>query len=122
MPHPRYRSHEIVERGQALYEQLRAQVEPGNIGKFRVIDIETGEYEIDRDELAALKRVKAKRPDGPRYLLRIGYRGFLTLPLPEIARLQFPYEGTMRVVLGNGQPVELDMFKPCAILSRQQEE
>jgi clan AA aspartic protease len=39
-----------------------------------------------------------------------GFNGFLTLPLPEIARLQFPYEGTMRVVLGNGQTVDLDMF------------
>lgn len=39
-----------------------------------------------------------------------GFNGFLTLSLPEIARLQFPYEGTMRVVLGDGQEVELDMF------------
>lgn len=39
-----------------------------------------------------------------------GFNGFLTLPLPQIARLQFPYEGTMRVELGNGQEVELDMF------------
>jgi hypothetical protein len=74
MPHPRYSSHEIAERGQALYDQLRAQVEPGNLGKFMVIDIETGEYEIDRNELVALNRLKAKRPDGPRYLLRVGYR------------------------------------------------
>lgn len=76
MPHPRYSSHEIAARGQAFYEQqIRAQVEPGNIGKFLVLDIETGEYEIDQDELAALKRAKAKRPDAPRYMLRIGYRG-----------------------------------------------
>ncbi|MBI3246934.1 MAG: hypothetical protein HYZ50_10565 [Deltaproteobacteria bacterium] len=76
MPHPRYSSHEIAERRQTLYEQqLRSQVEPGNIGKFLVIDIETGEYEIDQDELAALKRAKAKRPDAPRYLLRIGHHG-----------------------------------------------
>jgi hypothetical protein len=76
MPHPRYSSHEIAERGCKLYdEQLRSQVEPGNIGKFLVLDIETGEYEIDQDELAALKRAKAKRPDSPRYLLRIGHLG-----------------------------------------------
>lgn len=76
MPHPRYSSHESAERGRKLYdEKLRAQVEPGNTGKFLVIDIETGEYEIDQDELAALKRAKAKRPDAPRYLLRIGHRG-----------------------------------------------
>jgi hypothetical protein len=74
MPHPRYSSHEIVERGHAWYEQLRPQVEPGNVGKFMVIDIETGEYEIDRHEMAALSRLKAKHPEGARYLLRIGHR------------------------------------------------
>jgi len=73
MPHPRYSSLEIVRRGQALYEQqLRAQVAADNMGKFLALDIETGEYEIDADERAALKRAKAKRPDAPLYLLRIG--------------------------------------------------
>lgn len=75
MPHPRYSREEVVRRGKAWYEQqLRAQVESGNTGKFMVIDIETGEYEIDRDEVAALKRAKAKRSDGPLYMLRIGHR------------------------------------------------
>ena len=60
MPHPRYNSHEIAERGRKLYdEQLRAQVTPGNMGNFLVIDIETGEYEIDQEELAAIGRAKA---------------------------------------------------------------
>ncbi len=76
MPHPRYSSHEIAERGRKLHdEQLCAKVTPGNTGKFLVVDVETGEYEIDQDELTALKRVKAKRPDAPRYLLRIGHHG-----------------------------------------------
>ena len=76
MPHPRYSTEEIVRRGQALYdEQLCPQVEPGNIGKFMVIDVETGEYEINRSEVATFQRATAKRPDAPLYLLRIGYRG-----------------------------------------------
>ena len=75
MPHPRYSREEVIRRGKAVYEeQLRAQVEPNNTGKFLVIDIETGEYEIDRDEVAALKRAKAKRSDAPLYMLRIGHR------------------------------------------------
>ena len=74
MPHPRYPSEEIVQRGQVLYDQrIRAEVATGNTGKFLVLDIETGEYEIDVDELAALKRAKAKRSDAPLYVLRIGY-------------------------------------------------
>lgn len=73
MPHPRYSSLEIARRGQTFYEQqLRTQVAADNIGKFLALDIKTGEYEIDTDERAALKRAKAKRPDAPLYLLRIG--------------------------------------------------
>ena len=74
MPHPRYASEEIVQRGQALYDQqLRAEVEPDHKGEFLVVDIESGKYELDVSELAALKRAKAKKPDAALYILRVGY-------------------------------------------------
>lgn len=74
MSHPRYSSEEIVRCGQALYEQqVRAQVEPSHKGKFLVLDIETGDYEVDVSEVAALKRAKGKNPDAPLYILRVGY-------------------------------------------------
>jgi hypothetical protein len=38
-----------------------------------VLDVEIGEYEIDRNDLAALKRLRAKRPGSPLFVLRIGY-------------------------------------------------
>jgi hypothetical protein len=73
MPKGTYTREEIVRRGQALYdEQIRSTVEPDHKGEFLVLDIETGAYEIDADELAALDRAKAKDPDAPLYLLRIG--------------------------------------------------
>jgi hypothetical protein len=72
--HPRYTSEEIVRRGQALYdERLRPVVEARERGKFLVLDIETGEYEIDSDELSALRRAKEKNPDAALYILRVGY-------------------------------------------------
>ena len=37
-----------------------------------VIDIETGDYELDADDLAATKRALAKRPGAVLYGLRIG--------------------------------------------------
>jgi clan AA aspartic protease len=43
-------------------------------------------------------------------ILDTGFSGFLTLPLPEIARLGFPYEGNMEAVLGNGSETLMDMF------------
>lgn len=74
MPHVRYASHEIVRRGQALYDQqIRAKVEESRKGEFLVLDIETGAYEIDASEVAALQRAKVKRPDAALYILRIGY-------------------------------------------------
>jgi hypothetical protein len=47
-------------------------VEAGNNGKFVVIDVESGDYEIDRDDLAATKRLLSKRPVAALYGLRVG--------------------------------------------------
>ncbi len=64
MAHPLYSSDEIVERGQALYDQqIREQGEPRYTGKFLVLDTETGEVEIDADSVATLDRATAKHPD-----------------------------------------------------------
>lgn len=72
--HPRYSSDEIARRGQALYEQrIRGALEPGHEGKFLVVDIETGEYEIDADDLTALQRARSRNPDAALYILRVGH-------------------------------------------------
>ncbi len=64
---------EIVQRGKALYEQqIRAQVEADNLGKVLVINVNTGEYEIDSDHLTASDRAAAKYPGAPLYAMRIG--------------------------------------------------
>lgn len=74
MGHPRYTADEIVARGREIYEKhLRDKLEPDNIGKYLIIDIETGEYEMDEDDLAASIRASRKRPGAPRYGMRIGY-------------------------------------------------
>ena len=74
MSHPRYTSEEIAQRGQALYDQqIRAKLDEGDKGKFLVLDIETSAYEIDTNELTALKRAKEKNPNAAFYLLRVGY-------------------------------------------------
>jgi hypothetical protein len=81
MPHTRLTDEEIDRRGQELYErQIRPLVEtPGNIGKQIVIDVETGDYEIDEDGLAASRRLLAKHPGAALYGLRIGYNTVYTL-------------------------------------------
>ena len=65
---------QVAARGQSIYEDhIRSKVEFGNKGKFLVIDIETGEYELDADDLTATKRALTKRPAARLYGLRIGY-------------------------------------------------
>lgn len=66
---------EVVDRGEAIYQnQIRSQVEAGNKGKFVVIDIKTGDYEIDTEDVQASLRLLARRPDAVIYGLRIGHR------------------------------------------------
>lgn len=67
---------EVVRRGKELYEQgIRAKVETEeNIGKVLVIDVETGDYEMDEKNHVAADRLHAKRDNAQLYGLRIGYR------------------------------------------------
>jgi hypothetical protein len=74
MASPTLEADEVVRRGQEIYDRdIRARVEPDHRGEFIVIDIETGDYEIDAREVAAIQRSIAKHPDGRRCLLRIGF-------------------------------------------------
>jgi hypothetical protein len=74
MPHPRFSSAEIGRRGQEIYDQrIRPQVEADNKGRYLVIDIETGDYDLGDDVLELSHRLHAKRPDAALYAMRIGY-------------------------------------------------
>ena len=70
------KSDEVAIRGKALYEdRIRLLVEtPANIGKMVIIDVETGDYEVDDLGLAASRHLQAKRPDAILYGIRIGYK------------------------------------------------
>ena len=68
-----YSPEETAARGEAIYlHRIRATVEPAHRGEFLVVDIETGDYEIGPDDLAATKRALAHHPDAVLYGLRIG--------------------------------------------------
>lgn len=65
---------EIGDRGEAIYEdQLRAQLEPSNIGRSLSIDIDSGEYEMGDDRLENVRRLRHRLPDAVIYTLKIGY-------------------------------------------------
>lgn len=72
---PHYSKEEFARRGDEIYEHyIRPQIEAGDEGKFVVIDIETGAYEIDIDELAASDRLLAHHPNAQVWVTRIGSR------------------------------------------------
>ena len=71
---PRYSKAEFARRGQEIYEtSVRPQVEKGNTGRIVAIDIETGEFEMADDSLAATDRLLDRCPDAQPWLVRIGH-------------------------------------------------
>ncbi len=72
---PRYSKEAFARRGDEIYERdIAPRVERGDAGKYVVIDIETGAYEIDADELAASDRLLARQPNAQVWLRRVGSR------------------------------------------------
>jgi hypothetical protein len=72
---PRYSKEEFAQRGQAIYEPyIRPCLGAMDDGKFVVIDIETGAYEIDRDDYTATERLLGRRPQAQMWLIRVGQR------------------------------------------------
>ncbi|MDE2844636.1 MAG: hypothetical protein OXN21_14835 [Chloroflexota bacterium] len=70
----KYSTDEIRERAGKIYQQdIRHLVEPKHNGKFVVIDIESGDYEINEDDITAEERLEERRPGCPGHLFRIGY-------------------------------------------------
>lgn len=70
-----YSPEEITTRGEAIYrEQIRSLVEATEKGKFAIIDIETGDYEIDTRDATATLKLLERRPNAITYAVRIGYR------------------------------------------------
>ena len=68
-------SDETARRGRELYQKaIRPQVETAaNIGKIVSIDVETGDYEIDDDQVKAAERLRSRRPSADIWSERIGY-------------------------------------------------
>lgn len=72
---PRYSQEEFARRGDEIYERdLRPRLEPNQNGKFVLIDIETGDYEVDADEVAASDRLLARHPDAQVWMRQVGSR------------------------------------------------
>ena len=65
----------IAQRGYELYERtIKHLVDiPENRGKVIVIDVDSGDYEIDPDHLTAATRAKSRNPNAELFATRIGF-------------------------------------------------
>jgi hypothetical protein len=85
----RYSKEEFARRGAALVKsKVRPRLTEADKDKFVAIDIETGEYELDKDEMKAVARLRKRLPDpqiwlvhvSTGYLYRFGGRGLRDRP------------------------------------------
>lgn len=65
---------QIAAHGEELYRaRIMANVEAQHLGRMLVLDIESGDYEIDDSGRAAAHRLRQRRPAADLYALRVGH-------------------------------------------------
>jgi len=70
---PRRSLEEIARLGaEALERYVQPARRPEDDDKFVAIDIDTGEYELDEDDYAAVMRLRTRRPSAEIWLGRVG--------------------------------------------------
>ena len=66
---------QIGEQARQLYARLRDKVETSeNIGKLIVMEVESGDHEIDEQGIESSRRLLSRHPGAALYALRIGYK------------------------------------------------
>lgn len=65
---------DIVDRGKRIYEERIRPLVEENVGKYLLIDVESGDWAMGEDTLELTDEVKARHPDALLYAMRIGYR------------------------------------------------
>lgn len=78
---PRYSKEEFARRGDEIFDRdIAPHLADEDPSKFIVIDIESGAYEIDEDELAASDRLLVRKPDAQMWLRWVGSRYARNMP------------------------------------------
>ncbi len=83
----RFTNTEVAARAKALYEEkIRAVMQPEDSGKYLVIDVETGDYFLDADEVAVMKRAAADHAPDALYGMRVGFSTMGKIGMRQAAR------------------------------------
>jgi hypothetical protein len=68
---------EFARRGEEIYERdVLPQLGPADQGKAVAIEVETGDYEIDKSEIVAAHRLRERHPAALFWFRRVGSRHF----------------------------------------------
>lgn len=70
---PKYSTAELVRRGEQQYKRICEKLEPQHNNKFVVIEVDSGDYFIDKDSVKATLKAQKKHPETVFYLARIGH-------------------------------------------------
>ncbi len=74
MPPSRPKS-EIASLGKEVYEHsIRQQVEADHYGEIVAIDVDSGDYAIGKNAIAASEALRDQHPDAQVWLMRVGHR------------------------------------------------
>jgi len=66
---------EFSRRGQEIYDRdVHPALRPEDEDKFVAIDIDSGSYELDRDDFTATERLLTRQPHAQIWLARVGQR------------------------------------------------
>ena len=65
---------QLAQLGDEVFDrQVRPRLGPDDIGKFVALDIESGDYEVDDDDYAAVIRLRTRIPGAEIWLARAGF-------------------------------------------------
>lgn len=70
---PKYSTAELTRLGEMRYNQIKKEVEPRHIGKFVAIEVDSGDYFINKDSVKAVLNARKKYSNAIFYLARVGY-------------------------------------------------
>ena len=75
MPNKDYQRGEVAALGREIYlKQIKRLMKNADKGKLVVIDVESGDYEMDVEHIEALHRLQKRRPNAVTAAQRVGYR------------------------------------------------
>ena len=65
--------HRLQDKGERVYQRLRARLEHRYKGQIMAIEVDSGQYVIGKDELQVALRAVKRFPGKPFSFIRIGY-------------------------------------------------